>query len=187
MRLSYGPLHRSDSTRRPSGPNSLGSPTQRMNDYNMHRSHDTQTFDFVIVGAGAAGCILAARLSEDPLVSVCVLEAGPGDLRPFVRIPAGFTKTLTQSAITWQFKTEPTENTGGRRISTTQGRVVGGSGSINGMIYVRGQPADYDHWAHLGNRGWGYEDVLPYFMRTERRIGAGDDRVRGRNGPIPVT
>ncbi|WP_088344581.1 MULTISPECIES: GMC family oxidoreductase N-terminal domain-containing protein [Rhodomicrobium] len=148
---------------------------------------DAELFDYVIVGAGAAGSIIAARLTEDPGVTVCVLEAGPSDLRPFVQIPAGFTKTLSQEAITWQFRTEPTENTGGRRIATTQGRVVGGSGSINGMIYVRGQPADYDHWAQLGNRGWGYQDVLPYFAKSERRIGPADDRIHGRSGPIPVT
>ena len=146
-----------------------------------------ETFDYVIVGAGAAGSIVAARLAEDPSVSVCVLEAGPSDRRPYVHIPAGFTRTLTQEAITWPFKTEPTANTGGRAIATTQGRVVGGSGSINGMIYVRGQPADFDNWAQLGNRGWGYKDVLPYFMRSERRVGPGDARIHGRSGAIPVS
>ncbi len=146
-----------------------------------------QTFDYVIVGAGAAGSIVAARLAEDSAASVCVLEAGPSDLRPFVYLPAGFTKTLTQEAVTWQFKTEPTANTAGRRISATQGRVVGGSGSINGMVYNRGQPADYDHWAQLGNTGWGYRDVLPYFKRSEARVGEADDAVRGRSGPVPVT
>ena len=146
-----------------------------------------ETFDYVIVGAGTAGSIVAARLVEDPSVSVCIVEAGPSDLRPYVYLPAGFTKTLTQDAVTWQFKTEPTENTGGRRISTTQGRVVGGSGSINGLMYNRGQSQDYDHWAQLGNRGWGYQDVLPYFMRSENRIGEADDSVRGRSGPLPVT
>jgi choline dehydrogenase len=148
---------------------------------------DGGTFDYVIVGAGAAGSIVAARLAEDPSVSVCVLEAGPSDRRPYVHIPAGFTKTLTQEAITWQFRTEPTANTGGRAVATTQGRVVGGSGSINGMIYVRGQPADYDNWAQLGNRGWGYEDVLPYFARSERRVGPGDARIHGRSGAVPVS
>ena len=144
-------------------------------------------FDYVIVGAGAAGSILAARLSEDPNVTVCVLEAGPSDLRPYVYVPAGFTKTLSQDAVTWQFKTEPTANTGGRQIAATQGRVVGGSGSINGMVFVRGQPEDYDHWAQLGNRGWGYDDVLPYFQRFERREGLDPEGMRGRAGPIPVT
>jgi choline dehydrogenase len=153
----------------------------------MASNNDQEIFDYVIVGAGTAGSIVASRLAEDPSISVCVLEAGPSDLRPYVYMPAGFTKTLTQEAVTWQFKTEPTENTGGRRISTTQGRVVGGSGSINGLMYNRGQPADYDHWAQLGNRGWGYQDILPYFTRTESRIGYGVDGVRGRSGPVPVT
>ncbi len=148
---------------------------------------DVEIFDFVVVGAGAAGSIVAARLAEEIGVRVCILEAGPSDRRPYVHIPAGFTKTLAQSQITWPFETEPTANTGGRRIHTTQGRLVGGSGSINGMIYVRGQPADYNHWAQLGNRGWGYDDVLPYFAKSERRVGAGDDRVHGRKGAIPVT
>jgi choline dehydrogenase len=148
---------------------------------------DTETYDYVIVGAGTAGSILAARLSEDLAVSICVIEAGPSELRPYIHIPAGFAKTLSQPQITWQFKTEPSQGTGGRRISTTQGRVIGGSSSINGMMYVRGQPADYDYWATLGNQGWSYKDVLPYFARSERRIGEGDESIRGRTGGIPVT
>ncbi len=145
------------------------------------------SFDYVIVGAGAAGSVLANRLTEDPDVTVCVLEAGPPDRNPYIHIPAGFIKTLFDPAVTWQFTTEPTENTGGRRIATTQGRTLGGSSSINGMVYNRGQPADFDNWAQRGNRGWGYQDVLPYFKRSERRIGVGDDAVRGRSGGIPVT
>lgn len=144
-------------------------------------------FDYVIVGCGAAGSLLAARLSEDAQASVCVLEAGPKDRNPFIHIPAGFIKTLKDSGVTWQFSTEPTERTGGRRIPTIQGRTLGGSSSVNGMIYNRGQPNDLDHWAQRGNRGWGYADCLPYFMRTERRIGAGDPERRGRTQGIPVT
>ena len=147
----------------------------------------TEIFDYLIIGAGTAGSIIAARLNEEAGVSICVVEAGPSDLRPYVYLPAGFTKTLTQDAVTWQFRTEPTENTGGRRIATVQGRVVGGSGSINGLIYNRGHPADYDHWAQLGNTGWSYADILPYFKRSETRIGTADDTVRGRAGPLPVT
>ncbi|MBL5980485.1 GMC family oxidoreductase N-terminal domain-containing protein [Comamonas sp. NyZ500] len=150
-------------------------------------TESAKTYDYVIVGAGSAGSILASRLSEDPGVTVCVLEAGPSDLRPYVRVPAGFVKTLTQPEITWQFKTEPSEGSGGRQISTTQGKVIGGSSSINGMMIVRGQPGDFDHWASLGNRGWGYQDVLPYFAKSERYTGRGDDSVRGRSGQIPVT
>jgi choline dehydrogenase len=147
----------------------------------------SESFDYVVVGAGTAGSIVTARIAERSSASICVIEAGPSDLRPYVYFPAGFTKTLTQEAVTWQFKTEPTENTGYRRISTTQGRVVGGSGSINGLMYNRGQPQDYDYWAQLGNRGWSYEDVLPYFKRSENRLGQADDAVRGRNGPVPIT
>lgn len=147
----------------------------------------TGTFDYVIVGAGAAGSVLANRLTEDPGVTVCVLEAGPRDTNPMIHIPAGFTKTLFDPSCTWQFKTEPTENTGGRAIATTQGRTLGGSSSINGMVYNRGQPADLDNWAQRGNRGWGYADMLPYYKRTERRIGPGDDSKRGRAQGIPVT
>ncbi len=144
-------------------------------------------FDYVIVGAGAAGSVLASRLTDDPDVTVCVLEAGPPDANPWIHIPAGFTKTLFDPAYTWQFKTEPTAMTGGRAIATTQGRTLGGSSSINGMVYNRGQPADLDNWAQRGNRGWGYDDMLPYYKRTERRVGAGDDAKRGRAHGIPVT
>jgi choline dehydrogenase len=144
-------------------------------------------YDYVIVGAGSAGSILAARLTEDPSVTVGVLEAGPSDLRPYVRVPAGFVKTLTQPKLTWQFKTEPSEGSGGRKISTTQGKVLGGSSSINGMMIVRGQPGDFDHWASLGNDGWAYQDVLPYFSRWERYTGTGSNGIRGRSGEIPVT
>jgi choline dehydrogenase len=147
----------------------------------------SDTFDYIIVGAGAAGSVLANRLTEDAGVTVCVLEAGPKDSNPMIHIPAGVTNTLFDPSCTWQFKTEPTENTAGRAIATTQGRTLGGSSSINGMIYNRGQPADLDNWAQRGNRGWGYDDLLPYYMRTERRVGAGDDTKRGRTQGIPVT
>ena len=143
--------------------------------------------DYVIVGAGAAGSVLASRLTDDPAITVCVLEAGPPDRNPWIHIPAGFTKTLFDPSCTWQFKTEPTANTGGRAIATTQGRTLGGSSSVNGMVYNRGQPADLDNWAQRGNRGWGYDDMLPYYRRTERRVGLGDAAKRGREGAIPVT
>ena len=149
------------------------------------------TFDYVIVGAGAAGSVLANRLTQDDGVTVCVLEAGPRDLNPYIHIPAGFIKTLFDPAVTWQFKTEPTANTAGRPIATTQGRVLGGGSSINGMVYNRGQPADLDNWAQRGNRGWGYADMLPYYMRTERRVmadgSAADPAKRGDGDGVPVT
>jgi len=147
---------------------------------------DADAFDYVIVGAGAAGAILAHRLSEDGRFTVCVLEAGPSDWRPFLHIPAGFIKVLFNPAVTWQFKSEPNPLTHNRRIPLPQGRTLGGSTSINGLVYNRGQREDYDGWAALGNRGWSYAEVLPYFKRNERRIG-GDDTYRGRDGPLPVS
>ncbi len=146
-----------------------------------------QTVDYVIVGGGSAGCVIASRLVRAG-ASVCVLEAGPVDRNPFIHMPAGFVKTLFNPAITWQFDTEPSEWTGGRRVSTTQGRTLGGSSSINGMVFVRGQADDYNVWAQRGNRGWSYQDVLPYFRRIERRISdTADERYRGFEGNLPVT
>lgn len=144
-------------------------------------------FDYVIVGGGAAGCVLAARLSEDPGTRVCLLESGPEDRNPMIRIPAGVIKLLFDPKAAWQFTTEGGPGTNGRGIFAPQGRVLGGSSSINGMIYNRGLPSDFDGWAQSGNVGWGYEDVLPYFKRSERRIGPGDDRFRGRDGGIPIS
>ena len=145
------------------------------------------TFDYVIVGAGAAGCVLANRLSEDNATSVCVLEAGGKDRHPFIAIPAGFVKTLYGDRFVWPFMTEPSPGLGGRTVAIPQGRVVGGSSSINGMVYNRGQAADFDTWAQMGNRGWGFDDLLPYFKRSERRLGPGDDHFRGRTGELPIT
>jgi choline dehydrogenase len=144
-------------------------------------------FDYVIVSSGAAGSVLANRLTEEPGTTVCVLEAGPPDRHPYIHVPAGFIKMLFNPDFTWQFKTEPSEGSGGRSIPTTQGRTLGGSSSINGMIYNRGQRADLDNWAQRGNRGWGYVDMLPYYKRTEGRMGIGDDRIHGREGSLPVT
>ncbi len=145
----------------------------------------TESFDYVIVGAGAAGAILANRLSADGS-TVCLLEAGPSDWHPFLHIPAGFIKVVFNPTYAWQFATEPTELTAGRRIPIPQGRVLGGSTSINGLVYNRGQQGDYDHWAELGNPGWSFRDVLPYFKSMERRSG-GRDEYRGRSGELPVS
>lgn len=150
-------------------------------------SQTGDVFDYVIVGSGAAGSVLCRRLTEDEGVTVCVLESGPPDRHPFIHVPAGFIKMLFNPTYTWQFQTEPGDGTAGRRIPTTQGRTLGGSSSINGMIYNRGQRADFDTWAQKGNRGWGYVDVLPYFKRTENRLGHADDRIHGRGGPLPVS
>ena len=145
-----------------------------------------EEFDYVIVGAGSAGCVLANRLSEDRQVSVCVLEAGPTDWNPYIHIPAGFIKTFYDKRVNWLYQTEPSTWTGGRSILAPRGKTLGGSSSINGHIYNRGQRMDFDGWAQRGNRGWGYADVLPYFRRSEKRIG-GDDTFRGRDGNLPVT
>ena len=149
------------------------------------------SFDYVIVGAGSAGSVLANRLSEDPGVTVCVLEAGPSDWHPFIHIPAGFMYTLVNPRVNWLYTSEPSEWTGGRRIAAPRGKTLGGSSSINGHIYNRGQRLDFDGWAQRGNHGWGYADVLPYFRRTEQRIAdnpaAIDDTFRGHEGGLPIT
>jgi choline dehydrogenase len=124
--------------------------------------------DYVIVGAGSAGCVLANRLTEDPSVRVILIEAGGRDWNPLIHVPVGFMKLLDHPTLTWGFKAEPDPGTAGRAIPYPRGRVLGGSSSINGLIYIRGQPEDFDHWAQLGNRGWGWDDVLPYFKRAER-------------------
>ncbi|MBS0246765.1 MAG: GMC family oxidoreductase N-terminal domain-containing protein [Proteobacteria bacterium] len=145
------------------------------------------TFDYVIVGAGSAGSVLANRLSEDRNVTICVLEAGPADWHPYIHLPAGFIKTFYNKSINWCYSQEPGDYTNGRRIFSPRGKTLGGSSSINGHIYNRGQRNDFDTWAQYGNRGWGYADVLPYFKRMERRIGDGDATYRGRDGELTVT
>ncbi|MBN9262105.1 MAG: GMC family oxidoreductase N-terminal domain-containing protein [Hyphomicrobium sp.] len=146
-----------------------------------------ETFDYIIVGAGSAGSVLANRLSEDQGCRVAVLEAGPTDWHPYIHIPAGFIKTFYDKRVNWLYDMEPSAWTGGRRILAPRGKTLGGSSSINGHVYNRGQRGDFDTWAQYGNRGWGYADVLPYFKRLERRIGDGDDTYRGRDGALTVT
>ncbi len=144
-------------------------------------------FDYIVVGSGSAGGTVAARLSEDPNTTICVLEAGGRDWNPFIHIPAGFMKTLVDPSVNWLYESEASEGTAGRRIHAPRGKTLGGSSSINGNIYSRGQRLDFDGWAQRGNRGWGYADVLPYFRRSERRIGDGDDTFRGRDGDLIIT
>ena len=141
-------------------------------------------FDYVVVGGGSAGCLLASRLSDEKGVSVCLLEAGPEDRNFFIHVPAGFIKVIFDPKVTWSFETEPVPSIKGRKLPMLQGRVLGGSGSINGMVYTRGQAEDFDSWAGLGNPGWTYRDVLPYFRRSEHRTDGGDDRYRGRSGGL---
>jgi hypothetical protein len=139
--------------------------------------------DYVIVGAGSAGCCLANRLTEDAGNSVVLIEAGGRDWNPLIHIPAGYMKLLDHPTLTWGFKAEADPGTNGRVINYPRGRVLGGSSSINGMIYVRGQPEDFDHWAQLGNRGWSWDDVLPFFRKAENWEGK-EDAVHGKGGPL---
>ena len=144
-------------------------------------------FDYIIVGAGSAGCVLANRLSANNKYSVCILEAGPPDWNPFIHIPAGFMKTLVNPNVNWLFKSEPSWGTDGRVIDIPRGKTLGGSSSINGMVFNRGQNLDFDVWAQKGNKGWSYSDLLPYFKKYEQRFGELDDIYRGTQGELPIT
>jgi len=146
-----------------------------------------ESYDYVVIGAGTAGCVVAGRLSEHGKYSVCVLEAGPPDRNPFIHIPAGVLYTLRNPAINWMYPGVGSPGLNGRAITHARGKTLGGSGSINGHIYNRGQRGDFDAWAEAGNRGWGYDDVLPYFRKSERKIGAADPGYHGESGPFAIT
>jgi choline dehydrogenase len=143
-------------------------------------------FDYVIVGAGSAGCVLANRLSADPAVSVALIEAGGRDRNPWIHIPAGYYRNIFNPAVTWQYGSGPEPHLDGRTVNWPRGRVLGGSSAVNGLLYVRGQSQDFDVWRQLGNAGWGWNDVLPYFKRAEGQERGADD-LHGDGGPLSVS
>jgi choline dehydrogenase len=145
-----------------------------------------ETFDYIIVGAGSAGCVLASRLSADPSTRVLLLEAGGRDNNPWIHVPVGYFKTMHNPGTDWCYKTESDPGLNGRSLDWPRGKVLGGSSSINGLLYIRGQAEDYDHWRQLGNTGWAYDDVLPYFIRAEDQERGADD-YHGVGGPLAVS
>src|ERR1700722_17536519 len=147
---------------------------------------DVTEFDYVIVGAGSAGCVLANRLSADGKTSVLLLEAGPKDSNIWIHVPLGYGKLFKEKTVNWMYQTEPEPELGGRHVFQPRGKVVGGSSSINGLLYVRGQHEDYDRWRQHGNFGWGYDDVLPYFKKAKDQTRGGND-FHGAGGPLPVS
>ncbi len=146
---------------------------------------DTIEADVVVVGAGSAGCVIAARLSEDPSCRVVLLEAGGGDRHFWVHVPIGYGRTIADPRVNWCYSTEPEPHLGGRRLFWPRGKLLGGSSSINGLIYIRGQREDFDQWRQMGNAGWSYDDVLPYFRRAEDQV-RGADEWHGTGGPLAV-
>lgn len=145
-----------------------------------------KTFDYIIVGAGSAGCVLANRLSANPSFSVCLIEAGGPDKDPTIHMPLGYGKSLHNPKLSWNFFTQPDPHLGGRRLPLPRGKTLGGSSSLNGMIYIRGQAEDYNSWASLGCTGWGWEDILPYFIKLEN-YEEGETGLHGNTGPLTVS
>ena len=148
-------------------------------------SHDSK-YDYIIVGAGSAGCVLANRLSADPNNKVLIVEAGTSDSNPWIHVPVGYFKTMHNPKTDWCYLTEPDKGINNRRLQWPRGKVLGGSSSLNGLLYVRGQAEDFDRWEALGNRGWSYKDVLPYFKKSEDQE-RGEDKYHGTGGPQKVS
>ena len=153
---------------------------------NNNGAGETAEFDYVIVGAGSAGCVLANRLSANGKHSVLLLEAGPKDTNIWIHVPIGYGKLFKEKSVNWMYQTEPEPGLGGRQVFQPRGKVLGGSSSINGLLYVRGQHEDYDRWRQRGNVGWGYDDVLPYFKKAENQQRGADD-YHGSGGPLSVS
>ena len=147
---------------------------------------EPREFDYVIVGAGSAGCVLANRLSADGKNSVLLLEAGPRDTNLWIHVPLGYGRLFKEKTVNWMYQTEPEPGLDGRSVFQPRGKVLGGSSSINGLLYVRGQHEDYDRWRQHGNYGWGFDDVLPYFKKAENQQRGADD-FHGSGGPLPVS
>ncbi|MDH4480326.1 MAG: choline dehydrogenase [Rhodoferax sp.] len=154
---------------------------------NTHSPSASQSFDYIVVGGGAGGCVVASRLSEDPAVRVCLLEAGGPDDSVLIHAPMGFAVSAPLKIHNWSYETVPQPGFNGRRGYQPRGKVMGGSTSINAMVYTRGHAADYDHWASLGNPGWSYQEVLPLFKRAENNQCFGENAYRGAGGPLQVS
>src|ERR1700676_5308277 len=150
------------------------------------QSSESFEFDYVIVGAGSAGCVLANRLSADGKYSVLLLEAGPKDTNLWIHVPLGYGKLFKEKSVNWMYQTEPEPELNGRQVFQPRGKGLGGSRSVNGLLYVRGQHEDYDRWRQRGNAGWGYDDVLPYFRKAENQQ-RGESKYHGAGGPLPVS